>query len=635
MNQRISVGFVGPRDAELLEGPALSRAQVNREYLMSLTAENLLRPYRMEAGLWRYSGSVGTTVGETAADGPENWHWGWESPTSDLRGHILGHWLSAAAYLSTHDEEVRARANHIVKELVRCQEANGGQWVAGIPRGYMDRVVQGQEVWAPQYTVHKILMGLWDMYAIGGSAAALKLLTNFADWFVQWTDHLSRGQLDDVLDVETGGMLEIWANLYGETGENKYSVLMSRYDRPRFFDRLLSGEDVLTNRHANTQIPEILGAARAWEVTGDRRWRDIVEAFWFQAVTSRGTYCTGGSTSGEVWQPSKIVLSRLHRVQEHCTVYNMMRLAQTLYSWTGEKSYADYWERNLVNGIFAQQNQRTGMVTYFLPLAPGSEKQWGSRTNDFWCCHGTLLQAHSHHATAAVQRDEDGLRIRQYIPSDTRWDDVADTSVAIRIQQDPLDGVVFGQTETLDGLNAIQRLEPDLPTERPDRMVFDIKVRPDQTTRFTLRLRIPDWVRAPLRVYCNGNELAYVEEEGWVLVDRDWSAGDLLRVEFPTRVRAIPAPENPGVLSFEDGPYVLAGLTSRRVPVERAHGGDATTILAPDETRTHHWWNAGTYRTIRTPDIQFVPLSDLTEGDYTVYFPVESGDDRSTRSFNE
>ncbi|WP_309994727.1 beta-L-arabinofuranosidase domain-containing protein [Paenarthrobacter nitroguajacolicus] len=635
MNQRISAGFVGPRDAELLEGPALSRARVNREYLMSLTAENLLRPYRMEAGLWRYSGSVGTTVGETAADGPENWHWGWESPTSDLRGHILGHWLSAAAYLSTHDEEVRARANHIVKELVRCQEANGGQWVAGIPRGFMDRVVQGQEVWAPQYTVHKILMGLWDMYAIGGNATALKLLTHFADWFVQWTGHLSREQLDDVLDVETGGMLEIWANLYGETGENKYSVLMSRYNRPRFFDRLLSGEDVLTNRHANTQIPEILGAARAWEVTGDRRWRDIVEAFWFQAVTSRGTYCTGGSTSGEVWQPSKIVLSRLHRVQEHCTVYNMMRLAQILYSWTGEKQYADYWERNLVNGIFAQQNHQTGMVTYFLSLAPGSEKQWGSRTNDFWCCHGTLLQAHSHHATASVQRDEDGLRISQYIPSDTHWDEIAGASVAIRIQQDPLDGVVFGQTETPRGLNAIQRLEPDLPAERPDRMVFDIEVRPDQRTRFTLRLRIPDWVRASIRVYCNGNELAYVEEEGWVLIDRDWSAGDLVRVEFPTQVRAIPAPETPGVVSFEDGPYVLAGLTSRRVPVKRARGGDATTILAPDETRTHHWWNAGTYRTIRTPDIQFVPLFDVTEGEYTVYFPVESGDDRSTRSFNE
>ena len=88
---------------------------------------------------------------------------------------------------------------------------------------------------------------------------------------------MSREQLDDVLDVETGGMLEVWADLYAETGDPAHLDLLRRYDRPRFFDRLLAGEDVLTNRHANTQVPEILGAARAREVTGEPRWRHIVE----------------------------------------------------------------------------------------------------------------------------------------------------------------------------------------------------------------------------------------------------------------------------------------------------------------------------------------------------------------------
>ena len=32
--------------------------------------------------------------------------------------------------------------------------------------------------------------------------------------------------------------------------------------------------------------------------------------------------------------------------------------------------YADYWERNLYNGILAQQHPDTGMVAYFLPLNP-------------------------------------------------------------------------------------------------------------------------------------------------------------------------------------------------------------------------------------------------------------------------
>ena len=55
---------------------------------------------------------------------------------------------------------------------------------------------------------------------------------------------------------------------------------------------------MLTNMHANTTIPEIHGAARAWEVTGEERWRRIVEAYWRCAVIDRGYYCTGGQTNG-------------------------------------------------------------------------------------------------------------------------------------------------------------------------------------------------------------------------------------------------------------------------------------------------------------------------------------------------
>jgi len=83
--------------------------------------------------------------------------------------------------------------------------------------------------------------------------------------------------------------------------------------------------------------------------------------------------------------------------QEHCTVYNMMRTADYLYRWTGDPSFADYIERNLYNGILAQQHPQTGMVAYFLPMAAGytkgGEKGWGHPTMDFYCCHGSLVQA--------------------------------------------------------------------------------------------------------------------------------------------------------------------------------------------------------------------------------------------------
>ncbi|MFP3814060.1 beta-L-arabinofuranosidase domain-containing protein, partial [Bacillus sp. SIMBA_005] len=75
-----------------------------------------------------------------------------------------------------------------------------------------------------------------------------------------------------------------------------------------------------------------------------------------------------------------------------------------LYRWTGETRFLDYIELNLVNGILAQQHPRTGMPAYFLPLEGGAIKNWGTPTEDFWCCHGTLVQAHTRHASLTFYR---------------------------------------------------------------------------------------------------------------------------------------------------------------------------------------------------------------------------------------
>ena len=306
--------------------------------------------------------------------------------------------------------EAKAKADHIVAELARCQHENGGEWAGSIPPTYLDWVARGKRVWAPQYTIHKTLMGLYDMYALAGNEQALDILSAWARWFHRWTTPLSRQHMDDILDVETGGMLEAWANLYGVTRQQEHLDLVYRYDRPRLFDKLLAGEDPLTNRHANTTIPEVQGAARAWEVTGERRWRDIVEAYWRLAVTDRGAYCTGGQTCGEIWTPPFEFAARLgDKNQEHCTVYNMMRLAEYLLRWTGDMAYADYWERNLYNGILAQQHPQTGMISYFLPLEAGAVKKWGSPTDDFWCCHGSLVQAHPLHGSTTYYQDDRGI----------------------------------------------------------------------------------------------------------------------------------------------------------------------------------------------------------------------------------
>jgi len=557
------------------------RFDLNRAYLVSLSSANLLQNYYLEAGLWDPSHQ------------PHGCHWGWESPTCQLRGHFLGHWLSAAAkiYAGTGDAEVKGKADFIVSELGRCQRENGGEWLGSIPERYLDWIACGKKVWAPHYTLHKTLMGLYEMYALAGNEQALEILDAWAKWFHRWTGRFSRAQMDDILDVETGGMLEVWANLYGVTGKQEHLDLLQRYDRPRFFDRLLVGEDVLTDRHANTTIPEVHGAARAWEVTGDRRWRAIVDAYWRMAVAERGFFCTGGQTNGEDWTPPGQLSGYLGSTnQEHCVVYNMMRLADWLLRWTGDAAYADYWERNLYNGILAQQHPDTGMVTYYLPLQAGAVKHWGTPTDDFWCCHGTLVEAHAMHGHSAYFEDADGLIVSQYMPSELRW---APAGATVRVSQ-------------------------TTRARQFQQMAVDLTISCDRPTEFTLKLRLPSWVCGEPVIEVNGQrQSGPFPTSGFHSIRRVWTE-ETISVALPRRVTSVSLPGDPSMVAFMDGPVVLAGLCDEELTL-RGDKDTAERLLRPHD-RSRRW----EYRTDnQTHNIHFVPLYEVREEPYTVYFPLE------------
>lgn len=212
-----------------------------------------------------------------------------------MRGHFLGHWLSAASRLGAEgDHELAGKVEQILQGLRACQTANGGEWVFSIPVRYLERLAAHDRIWSPQYVMHRTLMGLVDAHRFLGSPLALEMATAASRWIHRWATGFSKDQFDDILDVETGGMLEVWADLLDLTGDSLYVELLRIYRHDHLFDPLLEGKDVLTNRHANTTVPEILGAARAYEVTGDQRWREIVVAYWRSAVEERGSFSTGG-----------------------------------------------------------------------------------------------------------------------------------------------------------------------------------------------------------------------------------------------------------------------------------------------------------------------------------------------------
>lgn len=591
-----------PQDkVKLLWSQYSQRAEANKNYLASMTDENLLRNFYLEAGLWGLIEKPKDDI-----------HWGWESPTSQLRGHFLGHWMWAAAriYKSTGDQMFKARADYIVAELAKCQEANGGEWAGPIPEKYIEWTATTKYVWAPHYTIHKTLFGLFEVYKQCGNQQALEVLEKWANWFYKWSGQFTTEQMDNILDVETGGMMEVWADLYGATGKPEHLELMQRYERRRLFNRLLAGEDVLTNMHANTTIPEVMGICRAYEVTGDQRYRDIAEAYWKCAVTDRGYFATGGQTCGEVWTPPFEQAARLgDKNQEHCTVYHMIRLADYLYRWSGDVAYADYIERNTVNGIFAQQNIETGMVTYFLPFRPGSKKKWSTPTDDFWCCVATVVQAHVVHNSYVYFKNDDGFVVSQYIPTEAsvEWN-----GVPVKIKQ-------FIDMQKTSQFNAV--VTPN--NSKPGTVAYNLSVDAEKPVEFALQLRLPWWLAGEAQITVN-DEIIKIDStpSTFVSIKRTWDKDDKIHIYFPKKLYAYPLPDEPNTVAFMDGPVLLAGLTKK----EKTLYGDKDnleTILRTDNEREWGSWKPGYKTRNQETNFRFVPLNEILDEEYTVYFPIK------------
>ena len=590
---------------KLLNSLFAQRYALNKRYLLSLDSDKLLQNFYIEACLSK----DGDHILVDKRGNFDDFHWGWESPGNQLRGHFLGHWLSAAAYMyaETGDGEVKAKADYIVGKLAECQRSNGGEWAGSIPEKYLYMMAEGKPIWSPQYTLHKTLMGLYDMYAIAGSRQAFEILDRFADWFHRWTGKLiEEDRAYAIYSGETSGMLEVWANLFAATGDEKYRDLMERYGNPGLFQALEKGEDALSNDHANASIPWSHGSARLYEVTGNAHWREVTTAFWKNAVLDRESFCTGGQNAGEFWiPPHELAHFAGENNQEHCTVYNMMRTADYLYRWTGDTRYADYIERNLYNGILAQQHPVTGMVAYFLPMGAGfrkgGEKGWGDPTMDFYCCHGSLVQAHTRYLEYIYFESDEGLAVSQYIPSELTW---RREGTQVRVSQD------FTAHQYNKEYAA-------------NRWKMRIQVNAERPVAFDLRLRLPWWLREKATIKVNGKPERVATVNGQHTIHRVWGK-DEIEVEFPTRLYTEPLPGTTDRVAFMEGPVVLAGLTDNDMTLT----GD---IRKPESILQREYgqeykvvrWKQSHYRTTRQPaNIRFVPLYEVADERYTLYFPV-------------
>lgn len=395
---------------------------------------------------------------------------GWEEPSGLLRGHSTGHFLSALAmaYSSTGKKLYKEKMDYIVSELSSLQsmckgnpadfktkatpEASGEEnwskdpscWGEGFLSAYspdqfalLEKMTKYNKIWAPYYTLHKILAGLLDCYTRGGNAQALKTAKGIGNWVYARLSAVEPKRRKEMWGLyiagEFGGIAESLSLLYSVTGEEKYLTAAKMFDNENIFEPLMKGEDGIENRHANQHIPQITGAIEEYMATGDKRYMKIAENF-FEIVVSRHMYSIGGVGRAESFRDGGKLAANIKEDTncETCAAYNLMKIARLLYAFNPKKArYMDYYERAMINQILASQSPevtdtRHNGVTYMLPIGPGAEKEYSDDYRSFTCCHGTGMENHVKYQDASFFEAEEGLYVNQYLPSVFRSDVTVD-----------------------------------------------------------------------------------------------------------------------------------------------------------------------------------------------------------------
>ena len=599
----LSIGFAGTNacaesgirsfrldQVQLLDGPCKDAQELTRRYLHALDTDRLLYNYRFNAKLV----ALGTPLGC------------WREPHNN-GGAFLGHYLSACAmmYAAAGDQELKAKADNIVAELGKCQQALGGEYLSAIPKSRFDDLESGVFPGDTLYTVHKLLAGLLDMYTLCGNQQALEIMERMTSYIGKILDKLSGEKLQD-RTWGIGGMTEVLCNLYSVTGNQKHLRMGEKFLAPAFLDPLMLEQDNLTLRHANTHIPIIVGAARYYELTGDRRYRTAARYFWQQVANCR-SYATGGTSYSESWMEPNRLADMTHRSQEFCCTYSMLELTHHLFSWTADPSYADYYERAYFNHVLGNQNpQGMGLYWHYLPLVPGVSRKESHYcscfTNNtpgmygaFWCCYGTSAESFSKLADSIYFHDKDGIYVNLFVASKVSWPEKdLVLEQATQFPRQPKTTFIFEKT---DG--------------RP----------------LGLNLHIPYWAGEGVQVRLNGEPVnVNTSTTSYLTLTRPWKPGDKVELKMPMKLHAHPMPDDPELVAIMYGPVVLAGLT------------DSDDYLLGDINNLESWITPSkdqdlVFRTVGQPtDITFIPLNKVIDQRYSVYFVVvKEGNPRHQR----
>lgn len=507
-------------DVVLLKGVFKDSQEKGKEYLLKLDADRLLAPC-YEA------------IGQTPK---KKRYGGWEE--KEISGHSLGHFLSALSEMYTEDKDdrLREKINYIVDELDYLQKLDKTGYVSGFPRTCFDKVfscdftVSRFELggsWVPWYSIHKIYAGLIDAYKFSNNKKSLDVVIKLADWAVKGTNNLSDELFSKMMYCEHGGMCDVMAELYKITKNEEYLKLSIRFIDNEIIDPLIDLKDDLEGRHANTQIPKVIGIAKLYEILKDEKYKNAARYFW-EVVTNDRSYCIGGNSRDEHFEKTNTENLGV-TTAETCNTYNMLKLTEHLYSWDHDVKYIEYYEKALYNHILASQDPESGMKTYYVSTKPGHFKVYCSPFDSFWCCTGTGMENPGRYNREIYYKEDDKLYVNLFISSKINYDDVE----------------ILQETDFPYGEESILRFNKG------------------KETFLDLKIRVPRWCKENIKVTVNNNESYTEEKNGYISIQRKWNKGDFIKINFSMSLNLYTSKDDKNKIVFMHGPIVLGGALGR------------------------------------------------------------------------
>jgi uncharacterized protein len=563
-----------------------SRRELVKKYIHTFDIGRLMHTFKNNAGIASDAEPLG----------------GWEEPECGLRGHFVGHYLSACSKLAfaDSDERLKTKANEIVDVMAQCAQPNG--YLSAFEEEKLDilELEENRNVWAPYYTLHKILQGLIDCHLYLHNEKSLELALNLAKYIHSRFEKISFWKIDGILRCtkvnpvnEFGGIGDSLYTLYDITGDAKLFELANMFDRNYFIDHLEAGKDVLENLHANTHLPMVIAAMHRFAISGEEKFKKAAVQFYDFVLgrtfangnnSSKAThYIEGGvSEKSEHWGGYGVLGDALTGGEsESCCAHNTERILERLVEWSGSVEHLNHLESLKFNAILNSASAKSGLSQYHQPMGSGAVKKFSGLYDSFWCCTASGVEAMSEIQKNIWFKNDDTILLNAFISSSVHW-----RERKVRITQ---------------------------VTGFPDKLTSTLKIEAAEPVAFKLMLKA-DAVKA---VSVNSKPISLDKDNPFIVIQRVFYDQDSIGIEIDASLHLVPLQGADDIVAVMYGPVLLAQIGNHRAMAGLSNRNLNEKVVKTQSERL-------AFSVMDDPDDEaaFIPLFRVEEEEYTVYLDL-------------